>query len=260
MDFRNILYEKENSVAKVILNRPERKNTFDLDTRTELLDLFEQMRDDDSIRVVVMTGAGDAFSSGGDIRAMEGEEFTPIGGRRRLKRAHGIIKAMLEFEKPIIAAVNGVAAGAGVSAAIACDILIASERARFILSFVKIGLIPDLGAFYLLPLRIGIPRAKELMMTGDIIEVREAERIGLVNRVVPHEKLEEEVYSLASRLAKGPSQPYAMIKAALNRWPADLETFLEMESTMQAVAFGGEDFYEGRRAFLEKRKPLFRGK
>jgi 2-(1,2-epoxy-1,2-dihydrophenyl)acetyl-CoA isomerase len=156
--------------------------------------------------------------------------------------------------------INGVAAGAGVSLAMASDISVASETARFFISFSKIGLIPDWGEFYFLPLRVGVARAKELMFLGDPIDAAEAARMGLINRVVPPDRLEAESQALAARLAKGPAQSYAMIKAALNHWPADLATFLEMESTMQAVAFSSEDFDEGRRAFLEKRKPTFHGK
>lgn len=205
-----------------------------------------------------MTGAGKAFSSGGDIRTMEG--LTAVATRVRLKKGQRLIKAILELEKPIIGAINGVAAGAGVSIALTCDILIASEEAKFVLSFVKIGLIPDWGSYYLLPLRVGIARAKEIMFTGDMIDAREAERMGLINRVVLPERLEEDSFSLATRLVNGPGQSYAMIKAALNRWPDNLESFFEMDSTMQSVAFSSEDFDEGRRAFLEKRKPIFHGK
>ena len=258
MNFKTILFEQENHIAKITLNIPETRNALNLDMRVELLEVFRQISDDDSVKVVVMTGAGKAFSSGGDIRTMEG--LTPRATRVRLKKGQRMIKAMLELEKPIIGAINGVAAGAGVSIALACDILIASEEARFALSFVRIGATPDLGSYYFWPLRVGIARAKELMFTGDMIDAREAERIGLVNRVVPPEKLEEEVSSLATRLVNGPSQSYAMIKAALNRWPASLESFFEIESTMQAVAFSSEDFDEGRRAFLEKRKPVFHGR
>lgn len=260
MDFKNIRYVQHNGIGTITLNRPEVKNTFDLETRGDILELIMKTRDDPEVRVLVLTGAGDAFSSGGNIQTMEGDEFTAVGGRGRLKRAHRVIRAMLELEKPIIAAVNGVAAGAGVSAALACDITIASDRARFILSFVRIGLVPDLGNFYLLPLRVGVSRAKELMMTADVITAQEAERIGMVNRVVPHTQLKSEVYALAERLARGPAQSYAMIKSALNHWPSDLASLLEMESAMQAVAFASEDFREGRQAFLEKRKPVFQGK
>jgi 2-(1,2-epoxy-1,2-dihydrophenyl)acetyl-CoA isomerase len=170
------------------------------------------------------------------------------------------MRAMVDLEKPIIAAVNGPAVGAGSCLALACDLIIASEKAQFAVSFIKIGAIPDLGAFYFWSLRVGAARAKELMWTGDPLTAQEAERLGLINRVVPHEKLEEEVWSWARRLAQGPAQNYAMIKAALNRWPASLETFFEIESTMQAVAFSSQDFGEGRKAFLEKRKPVFKGR
>jgi 2-(1,2-epoxy-1,2-dihydrophenyl)acetyl-CoA isomerase len=258
MRFRNILFEKEDHIVKITLHIPERRNPLHLDMRAELIEALSRVSADDSAKVVVITGAGKAFSSGGDITTMAGE--TSISARLRLKKAQRVIKSMIELEKPIIGAINGVAAGAGVSLALACDILIASEEAKFAMSFVKIGLIPDMGSYYLVPLRVGVARAKELMFTGDMIDAREAERIGLVNKVVSPEKLEEEVSSLASRLANGPSQAYAMIKAALNRWPASLESFFEMESSMQAVAFSSEDFDEGRRAFLEKRKPLFRGR
>jgi 2-(1,2-epoxy-1,2-dihydrophenyl)acetyl-CoA isomerase len=187
------------------------------------------------------------------------ERVTPVAGRLRLKAGQRIIRAMVELEKPVIGAIHGVAAGAGVALALACDLLVAAENARISLGFVKIGLIPDWGTFFFLPMRVGMTRAKELLMTGDPIGAREAERIGLVNRVVPPGKLTEETLTWARRFARGPGQSYAMIKAALNRCPATLEALLEMESTMQAVAFNSQDFEEGRMAFLEKREPVFRG-
>lgn len=257
MDFKHILFQKKNHIAKIILNIPDKRNALNLEIRSELLDAFGQVRDDDSVKVVVITGAGKAFCSGGDVGTMEG--VTPVAGRLRLKSGQRLIKAMVELEKPIIGAINGITAGAGISIALACDILMASEDAKFVIPFTKLGLVPDWGQFYFLPLRVGIARAKELMFTAEMIDAREAERLGLVNRTVPAEKLEEEVLAFATRLARGPSQSYAMIKAALNRWPTSLESFLELESTMQAVAFGSQDFEEGRKAFLEKRKPVFSG-
>jgi len=258
MSFKTILLKKENHIAKIILNAPNTKNALNSEMRTELLTVFEQIGRDESIKVIVITGSGNAFCAGGDIKQME--KRTPSIIRRRVKTAQGMIKAMLELEKPIIGAINGVAAGAGVSLALACDILIASEQAKFVEAFVKIGLIPDLGSFYLLPLRIGIVRAKELMFMGEPINAQEAERIGLVNKVVQPEKLEEETLALALRLANGPTQCYAMIKSVLNLWFFNLEHLLEIESTMQALAFSSEDFEEGKKAFLEKRKPVFVGK
>ncbi len=258
MEFEYLLFEKEDGVARITLNRPETRNALNLEIRGELLALFRALSDDDSVKVLLLTGAGKAFCAGGDIRTMEG--VSPVGGRIRLKTGQRLIKAMVELEKPILAVVNGVAAGAGVSLALASDMIIASRDARFYFSQVNIAIIPDWGQFYFLPLRVGVARAKELMFTGGPLDALEAERIGLVNRAVPSEELSQEADALAKRLAKGPSQSYAMIKAALNRWPTSLEALMEMESTMQAVAFASEDFQEGRKAFLEKRKPLFQGK
>jgi 2-(1,2-epoxy-1,2-dihydrophenyl)acetyl-CoA isomerase len=258
MKYKYLLFEKKNHIAKISLNIPETKNALNLEVREDLLEILTALRDDDSVHVVILTGTKSAFCAGGDIRTMEG--VTPVAGRLRLKKGQRLIKAMVELEKPIIAAINGVTAGAGVSLALASDILIASETAKFFISFTRIGLIPDWGQYYFLPLRVGITKAKELMLTGDPVNAKDAARIGLINKVVPHDRLQAEAYLLAERLARGPTQSYAMIKDALNRWPASLENFLEMESVMQAVALNSDDFEEGRRAFLEKRAPRFKGK
>lgn len=257
MSYKNILFEKQNQIAKITLNIPGKRNALNLEIRLELLEVLRELSDDSSIKVVVITGAGKAFCSGGDIGTMEG--VTPVGGRVRLKKGQRLIKAMVEMEKPLIASVNGIAAGAGLSMALACDFIIASEEAKFTVPFVRIGLVPDWGLYYFLPLRVGVSKAKELMFLGETIDAQEAGRIGLVNRVVAAERLQEEVYSLGRRLADGPGQAYSMIKAALNRWPSSLEAFMEMESTMQAVAFSSQDFKEGRKAFLERREPKFTG-
>jgi 2-(1,2-epoxy-1,2-dihydrophenyl)acetyl-CoA isomerase len=257
MGFETILLEVDRQIATITLNVPQTKNALSPHMRADLIAAFEGIRDDKSVKVVVVTGSGNTFCSGGDIGTMA--DLTPVGGRIRLKQGQQLIRTMVELEKPILAAINGYAIGAGTSLALACDILIAADGAEFAVNFVKIGAIPDLGALYSWALRAGVSRAKALMFSGDLIDAREAEGMGLINRVVPPDRLQEEVTALAARLAEGPSQCYAMIKAALNRWPADLETFLEMESTMQAVAFSSEDFKEGRQAFLEKRKPRFRG-
>ncbi|MBW1772894.1 MAG: enoyl-CoA hydratase/isomerase family protein [Deltaproteobacteria bacterium] len=258
MEYKYLLFEKQNHIAKISLNIPETKNALNLEVRDDLMEVLTTLRDDDSVHVVILTGTGAAFCAGGDIRTME--DVTPVAGRIRLKKGQRLIKAMVELEKPIIAAINGTAAGAGVSLALASDILLASETAKFFISFTRVGLTPDWGQYYFLPLRVGLTKAKELMFTGDPVDAKEAERIGLINKVYPHKRLEEEAYAWAERLARGPTQSYAMIKAALNRWPSSLESFLEMESVMQAVAFSSDDFDEGRRAFLEKRAPQFKGK
>lgn len=258
MDKKALLLEHDQGVAKITLNLPEIRNALSLEIRLGLVDILRKLGEEDDVKVIIITGSGKAFCAGGDIRTMEGE--TAVSGRIRLKKGHGLIKTMLGLEKPIIGAINGIAAGAGVSIALACDFLVASEEARFAVSFSKIGLVPDLGLYYLLPLRIGVPRAKELMFFGDVIDAHRAESLGMVNRVVPAENLAEEVQALAQRLVQGPGQSYAMIKSALNHWPANLDSFLEIEATQQAVAFSSRDFEEGRKAFLEKRKPVFKGK
>jgi 2-(1,2-epoxy-1,2-dihydrophenyl)acetyl-CoA isomerase len=258
MDKKALLLEVDQGIAKITLNLPEVRNALSVEIRLGLGEMFKKLGQEEAVKAIILTGSGKAFCAGGDIRTMEGE--TAVSGRLRLKRGHGLIKTMLGLEKPIIGAINGIAAGAGVSIAMACDLVVASEEARFVLSFSKIGLVPDLGLFYTLPLRIGVAKAKELMFFGDPIEAHEAERLGMVNRVVAADKLEETVKALALRLANGPGQSYAMIKSALNHWPTDLDSLLEMEATMQAVAFSSQDFEEGRKSFLEKKKPVFQGK
>lgn len=258
MQFENILLRKDNHIANIYLNIPEKKNAFTIEMRADLLKAFNELRYDDEVNVVVITGSGDAFCAGGDLKRMEGTYISPVPTRQRLiKTLTRLTKAMLDFEKPIIASVNGPAVGAGMNLAMACDLIIASEHAKFGQVFVKIGLIPDMGGFYFLSSRIGIAKTKELMLLGDIFDAHDAERLGIINKVVPHEELEKETLSLATRLANGPSQAYAMIKAAMNLWPTNINTFLEVEANMQAVAFSSEDFAEGRNAFIEKRRPVF---
>jgi 2-(1,2-epoxy-1,2-dihydrophenyl)acetyl-CoA isomerase len=257
MEFKTILAEKAKGILRITLNLPERLNALDLVMREELKDVFVDARNDKSVKVVVITGAGKAFCAGGDITTMQGVDAP--AGRDRLKNLHQLIRLMVELEKPIIAAVNGFATGAGLHIALACDMIIASEKAKFRESFVMIGLIPDVGGFYFLPLRVGVPRAKELMMTARMLDAEEAASMGLINRVVPHEALETETMDLARGLAHGPGRAYAMIKSALKLWPANLQTLMELEANLQAVAFATKDFDEGRQAFLGKREPKFTG-
>jgi 2-(1,2-epoxy-1,2-dihydrophenyl)acetyl-CoA isomerase len=258
MPYETIILEKQGPVARITMNIPEKLNPLDLVMREELKDAFRDVGADKAIRVVVITGAGKAFCAGGDITTMSG--LKAPGGRDRLKNVQELTRLMTALEKPIVAAVNGFATGAGLHIALACDIIIASENAKFRESFAAIGLIPDMGGFYFLPLRVGVPKAKELMMTARLFDAREAAAMGLVNRVVPPEELEKEVAELAGQLAAGPGRAYAMIKSALNLWPASLQTLMEVEANQQAIAFETEDFDEGRRSFLEKRKPQFTGR
>lgn len=258
MAYETLLVDKKDYVATVTFNRPKQFNALDLVMRAELKVALAELAVDKEVKVLILTGAGDkAFCAGGDITTM-GSETAP-SARDRLRSVGLLTKQMTDMEKPIIAAVNGVAVGAGMNIALAADMIIASETARFRETFANIGLIPDLGGFYTLSVRIGMPRAKELMMTARFIEAKEAVEIGLVNRVVPQDQLLTEANALAATLAKGPSRVYGMVKTALNLWPMNLQTYLEMEANMQAVAFATRDFDEGRRSFLEKRKPIFTG-
>ena len=257
MDYETIILEKKDKIAKITFNMPENLNFLDLVMREELKDALTNIGNDQSVKVVTMTGAGKAFMAGSDLKTMEG--ITAPAGRDRLKNVQKIIRLMTDLEKPIIAGINGFATGAGLHIAIASDIAIASEEAKFREAFIMVGLIPDMAGFYFLPLRVGLPKAKELMFTGRLFDAKEAESMGLVNKVVPHSKLETEVMELAQNLAEGPSRAYAMIKSALNLWPLNLQAFLELEANLQSIAFTTRDFDEGRRSFLEKRKPKFTG-
>ena len=259
MDYQKLLVETGQNIAKISLNIPEKRNALDLEARQELIDVFTRLRDDDEVKAIIFTGVGEHFCAGADISTMK-QIGSTVSGRDRMKTGHRLIKSMVEMEKPIIAQVDGFAAGAGVSLALASDLIVASDRAKFFFSFVKIGLAPDWGQYFLVPSRVGLARAKELFLNGEPVTAQRAEEIGLINKVVPPEQLAEEAWAWAERLAKGPSLSHALIKSALNCWPMGLNNYLELEAHMQPVAFGSEDFQEGRNAFLEKRKPEFKGK
>ncbi len=257
MPFETLILEKKAKIAAITLNRPERMNAFNSIMREELQSVLGELAEDRQVRVITITGAGKAFCAGGDIRSWEG--ITAPTGRDRVKKGGQVIKKIMEMEKPVIAGINGAAVGAGLHIALACDIIIAGEKARFQETFVNLGLIPDLGGFYNLSLRVGVPKAKELMLTARMIEAKEAESMGLVNRVVAQEKLTQEVESLAATLAEGPARAYAMIKSALDLWPMSRQAYLELEANFQAIAWVTKDFNEGKQAFLERRKPNFTG-
>jgi len=257
MVYETLLFKKKDKIATVILNRPDQLNALDMVMRKELQSVLTEITNDKTIRVLILTGAGKAFCAGGDIKVMSSHKAP--AGRDRIKFSQQFIRLLLDMEKPVIAAVNGFAVGAGFSIALAADIIIASENAKFRESFVNIGLIPDLGAFYTLPLRVGIPRAKELMLTGRVIDAKEAESMGLVSRVVAQDKLIAETESLAAILADGPPRIHAMIKSTLNLGPMNSTAYLELEANMQSIAFETDDYAEGIRAFLERRKPVFTG-
>lgn len=258
-----ILVERDGAIVTITLNRPEKKNAVTHAMFRRLRDLFLEVGDDPEARVLVVTGSGDAFSSGADLTdaSTGGNVLTGRGTSLSWMRMVGQAALMLhELPKPTIAAVNGVAAGASVNLALGCDLIIASEDARFTEIFVKRGLVLDFGGHWLLPRLIGLHRAKELAFFGEILSAKEAAELGLVNKLVPAGELEATVRDWAERLAKLPPINLTIMKKALN---ASLETSmsasLEFEAVAQNVSFSSQDTVEAVAAFTQKREPDFKG-
>jgi 2-(1,2-epoxy-1,2-dihydrophenyl)acetyl-CoA isomerase len=255
----------ESGIAWLTLNRPDVRNAMNAEMREEILRVLDAAAGDAAIRCVVVTGAGKGFCTGADLsgsRTGVAEPPHPGAARAAMRQStQRLVRALLELEKPVIAAVNGVAAGFGVHLALACDLVVASEDARFIEVFVRRGLAIDGGGAYLLPRRIGLARAKELVFLGDEISAKEAERIGLINRCVPAGELEATVRGIAERIACGPTFALGLSKCLLNRsLDSDLDTALAEEAFAQSLVVQSEDVKEGLRAFAEKRPPVFKGR
>jgi 2-(1,2-epoxy-1,2-dihydrophenyl)acetyl-CoA isomerase len=255
------LYRRGPAV-KLELNRPERLNAWNDELGLALRDAVLELGSDSSVRAVLITGAGRAFSSGADVREPAGR--TPDGRRDvysvLTERYHPIITGIRSMPKPVVAAVNGVAAGIGLSLAMSCDLIASAESAYFVLAFVNIGLVPDGGSSLLVPSRIGFARAAELAMLGERLPSQKALEWGLINRVWPDEELMPAVEDLVWRLANGPTRSYAGTKRELNAWLyARMDEQLELEARMQQEAAGSADSIEGIAAFAERRPPVFRG-
>mgnify|MGYP002682700734 FL=1 len=257
------LYDVKDGIAIITLNRPEKLNSVTMAQLEELAQKANEFEQDDAVRAIIITGTGKGFSTGADLGGAGGRSDMTTGlGMKLSAHAYGrICFALANCEKPIIAAVNGVAAGAGFNLALSCDIIIAAKSARFIQIFVRRGLIPDLGGTYFLPRLVGLAKAKELMFTGDPISAEEALKLGLINRIVDDADLMTEATAFAKRLANGATRSIGMIKHMLNRsLNTDLATQLEFESAYQGLAATTDDFKEGVYSFLEKRDPHFTGK
>lgn len=263
MNTRSFLYQERGGVASITLNRPQALNALTFEVYRELTDTFRALAGRPAVRVVVLTGAGSAFCTGGDVKEIIGELLhrDPAGLLEFTRLTCDLVRAMRALPQPIVASLNGTVAGAGAAIAVASDLRVAADTARIAFLFVKVGLAgADMGCAHLLPRIVGLGRATELLMTGAFLEAEEAHRIGLYNRVVPSARLHEETASLAVTLARGPAAGLTATKDALNReLHMDLEAALDHEAKVQAELMTEPDFHEGFAAFMEKRRPRFRG-
>jgi 2-(1,2-epoxy-1,2-dihydrophenyl)acetyl-CoA isomerase len=254
-----VLVEAAEGVATVTLNRPAALNSLTVPMKEALLAVVRRLERDASVRAVILTGAGRAFCAGQDLRERQQPDAAPLGAEVR-ERYNPIIRAMRSLPKPIVGAINGVAAGAGASLAFACDLRVAADGARFVLGFGAVGLVPDSGATWFLPRLVGAARAAEMALLSDPVPAADALRIGLVSRVVAADELLPTAHDIAARLAASAPHAVALAKRALDTsWDRTLDEALEYEAQLQDLAGRTADHQEGMAAFLEKRPPRFTG-
>jgi len=264
MTYKCLLYETKDGVATLTLNRPERLNALGDTLREDLQHAVTRASEDPEVRVMIVTGAGKGFCSGGDVKAMSERKQSGTGRPLLEKVAPGrdlTVQALRDAPKPVIAAVNGAAAGAGMNLALCCDMRLASTVARFSQAFVRRGLHPDWGGTYFLPRVVGTAKACELIFTGEVIDAQEALRLGIVSAVYPPEELMPAAHTLARKIADGPPIAIRLAKRAIyHNLDCDLRQALEFETFAQNICFDTDDAAEGIRAFVEKRPPSFRGR
>ncbi|HEV2423707.1 MAG TPA: enoyl-CoA hydratase [Terriglobia bacterium] len=257
-----VLLRRQDGVATLTLNRPDRLNAIDDEVRRGLASALDAVEHERAIRVAVITGAGRGFCAGGDIQKMVElkKGYHSATFRGYLEAGHAVVRRIREIPKPIVASVNGPAAGAGMNLALACDLRIASDQATFTQAFSKIGLHPDWGGTFSLPRLVGLGKALEIFWLGEPIPASDALALGLVNLVAPHDALGTETARLAGKLAAAPPLPMALLKQSFyERIQTELDRVMEQELEAQMKCFASEDFSEGLRAFTEKRAPKFRG-
>ena len=272
MPYKMVMLEKDDAVATITLNRPEKRNAFNYEMMGEIDMAFDEAAKDKEIKVIILTGAGTAFSAGLDFNwaaTMDTENLPPMAstvrGRMVTHNEQSFLTVLLKIQsmpKPVIAAVNGITLGGAFVLAVACDLKVASENAQFGMLQVKRGLIPDGGGTYLLPRAVGLTKALELALVGDLIDAREAEKIGIVNRVVPHDNLMSAARDMATKIAGNAPLAVAMTKAAMYKGlqEHDLAAHMDYEVYIMNILFGTEDFQEGMSSLWEKREPVFKGK
>jgi len=255
-----LLFSKEEGIGKIVFNRPTVYNSFNQEMALGLQKCLDDCEADPEVRVIVITGEGKAFCAGQDLQEVidpEGPELTDIVS----KHYNPTIEKIRNLEKPVVAAINGVAAGAGANIALACDVVVATESASFIQAFSKIGLIPDSAGTFFLPRLIGMQKASALMMLGDKVSATDAEAMGMIYKVFSDEEFAEASMKIASKLAKMPTKGLGLTKRLLNQtFSNNLSEQLEQEGIEQTAAGQTYDYKEGVNAFLEKRKPVFKGK
>lgn len=258
MDYENIIYEVSDRIATITLNRPDAYNATTDELYQELQHALGVIAADQDVGCVIITGAGKGFCAGADLKARK-DDMTPLQRRARHRWIlRDILEPLFRLEKPVIAAVNGAAAGAGFNIALACDFVVASDKASFMQAFAKVGLVPDLGGLYLLGRVIGINKAKELCFTARKVPAEEAKALGIVNHVVPHDDLLRTAREMAATIAAGSPTAMAMTKTLLDKSTnATLDQMLEFESYAQTIAYLTPEYEEGVQAFREKRAPDF---
>lgn len=262
---KDLLVERADSVLTLTLNRPERLNAFDEPMAARLLSTVTAAAADDDVRVIVLTGAGRGFCAGADVSGLADAASGGLGAgglRRQLRQAFvPVARALLDFEKPLVAAVNGPCAGAGIGMALACDVVVASEAASFTFAFAARGLVPDYGVTHLLPRLVGLRAARELCLLGERVDAARADRLGLVTAVVPPGELLDVAGEYAQRLAAGAGLALGLTKRLLREtFEVDALTAVDREFTAQSLCLASEDAAEGAAAFLEKRPPRFAGR